>query len=123
MPASHFEAAVSRQPGTGVIGLKGEVDAFAEEALNAAYADAARDNPASVLLDFREVEYINSTGIALVVGLLAQARASRRQVLACGLSDHYLEIFQITRLSDFMTIYPDEASALAAAGSSPALET
>jgi hypothetical protein len=29
-----------------------------------------------------------------------------------GLSDHYIEIFEITRLADFMTIYPDEASVL-----------
>jgi hypothetical protein len=29
------------------------------------------------------------------------------------LSDHYVEIFQITRLVDFLTLYPDEASALA----------
>jgi hypothetical protein len=32
-----------------------------------------------------------------------------------GLSDHYLEIFQITRLADFLDIYPDENSARQAA--------
>ena len=53
--------------------------------------------------------YINSTGIALIVGLLGRARADGVAVRACGLSDHYREIFEITRLSDFMTIYADEA--------------
>jgi anti-sigma B factor antagonist len=33
--------------------------------------------------------------------------------LSCGLSDHYKEIFKITRLADFLQIYPDEAAALA----------
>jgi anti-anti-sigma factor len=62
------------------------------------------------------VDYINSTGIALIVSLLAQARKSRQRLVVYGLSDHYVEIFQITRLADFMTIYPDEESALAETG-------
>ena len=63
--------------------------------------------------NFTGVDYINSTGIALIVGLLARARKSGRRLLTSGLSSHYVEIFQITRLSDFMSLYPDEATALA----------
>ena len=48
----------------------------------------------------------------LIVGLLAKARKNHQRVLTCGLSAHYEEIFRITRLSDFMSIYPDEATAL-----------
>ena len=56
------------------------------------------------MLDFSRVDYINSTGIALVVGLLAKARAAHIPLTAVGLSDHYREIFTITRLSDFIEI-------------------
>jgi anti-sigma B factor antagonist len=56
------------------------------------------------VLDFSNVEYINSTGIAVIVGLLARARANRQTLSARGLSEHYRQIFEITRLSDFMTI-------------------
>lgn len=107
-----FEANVRRELGTAILDLRGEINADAEEALNAAYVEAESQNSATVVLNFREVSYINSTGIALIVGLLARAQKARRQLLAYGLSNHYEEIFQITRLSDFMTIYPDEASAL-----------
>ena len=41
----------------------------------------------------------------------ARARAQGRPVSACGLSEHYREIFEITRLSDFMTILADEHDA------------
>ncbi len=115
MSASHFEATVRPQEGVAVMDLHGEVNGFAEESLNAAYAEAVGGDPASILLNFADVDYINSTGIALIVGLLAQARKSHRRLLVCGLSDHYREIFQITRLADFMSIYPDEASAIAGA--------
>jgi anti-anti-sigma factor len=56
-----------------------------------------------VLLNFSGVEYINSTGIALIVGVLAQVRKAKRHLSTFGLSDHYTEIFQITRLADFMS--------------------
>jgi anti-anti-sigma factor len=68
-----------------------------------------------LILDFEQVDYINSTGIALIVALLARARAADLSVVAYGLTDHYRQIFQITRLSDFMGIYPDRNSALRAA--------
>ena len=116
MLVKQLETNVRRLPGIGIIDLRGEIDAFAEQALNAAYAEIESDNPMAVLLNFGEVEYINSTGIALIVSLLARARKSQRQVLVYGLSEHYLEIFRITRLADFMNVFPDEEKALANLG-------
>src|SRR5919205_3100900 len=115
MPANHLEVSVRREPGGTVLDLHGEINRFAQEALNAAYAEAETKDPETILLNFEEVDYINSTGIALIVGLLAKARASKRRLLAYGLSDHYVEIFEITRLSDFMGVYPDEESVLSGA--------
>jgi anti-anti-sigma factor len=67
------------------------------------------------VLNFERADYINSTGIALIVGLLAQARRHAIDVTAFGLSDHYREIFEITRLADFMTITDSEDSAVSGA--------
>jgi len=114
MPESHFEATVRHDKSTAIIDLSGDINAFAEAGLDAAYARAVTADPAVILLNFEAVGYINSTGIAVIVGLLAQARRSHRRVLVCGLTEHYREIFNITRLADFMTIFPDEAAALAA---------
>ncbi len=116
MPARTLEANVRHQrPRIAVVEMHGEINAFAEDVLNAAYADAEREAPETILLNFAGVDYINSTGIALIVSLLARARASHRRLLACGLSEHYVEIFNITRLADFMSVFPDESSALAGA--------
>jgi anti-sigma B factor antagonist len=112
MAVRHLEVDVREEPGAAVLDMRGEINGFAEEALNAAYAEAEGQNPEVILLNFAGVDYINSTGIALIVGLLAKARASRRPLLACNLSDHYVEIFNITRLSDFMSVFPDEQSAM-----------
>jgi anti-anti-sigma factor len=113
MTVKQLETKIRSVPGVVIIDLFGEINAFAEEALNSAYAEAEQVQPGAILLNFTDVDYINSTGIALIVGLLAKARKTRRRLVVYGLSDHYMEIFQITRLSDFMTVYPDEITALA----------
>jgi anti-anti-sigma factor len=114
MDPIRFEAQVRRQSGTqvAVVDMHGEINALAENNLNAAYAQAIESDPVRVLLNFSDVDYINSTGIALIVGLLARGRKEHRAITACGLSEHYREIFEITRLVDFMSIFPDEASAV-----------
>ncbi len=115
MEPSQFNAQVRQQNGVAVIDLFGEINGNAEDVLNRAYAQASNQQPSSILLNFAGVDYINSTGIALIVGLLAQSRKAKRPLLTSGLSPHYVEIFRITRLADFMGIYSDEASALAEA--------
>lgn len=110
-----FEATVRRIGDVVAIDLVGEIDAQADEELTRVYAEAAATEAPTMLLNFTDVEYINSTGIALIVGILAQARRKKQNVRACGLSEHYREIFEITRLVDFVSIFDDEAGALAPA--------
>ncbi len=114
MSANKLEVAVRRRSGVAVVDLRGEINAFAEEALNAAYAEADGQAPHTILLNFEKVDYINSTGIALIVGLLTRTRSANKRLAACGLSDHYREIFAITRLADFMPVFRDEPSAMVA---------
>lgn len=102
------EAVVRTVPGAAVVELSGEVDGGAAAVLTDAYERAVADgDPGSVVLDFASVDYINSTGIALIVSVLARARSQRRKVVASGLSEHYREIFDITRLSDFIELFTD----------------
>lgn len=102
-----------------VVMLTGRIDSQAMADLTAAYERAAAADPRVVLLDFANVEYINSTGIALIVGVLGRARAEDRRVFASGLSEHYSHIFTITRLSDFINIYGDVDAAVSAAAGTP----
>jgi anti-sigma B factor antagonist len=115
MLAKHLETSVRLKPGGAVLDLHGEINGFAQEALNAAYTEAEAKNPETILLNFEEVDYIDSAGLVLIGRLLAKVRASKRRLLAYGLSNHYVEIFNITRLSDFVSVFPDEESALSEA--------
>lgn len=111
-----LEAEVRTNDGVSIIDLRGDIDRDADEALSAAYA-SSEAGPGAVLLNFAGVSYISSSGIALIVGVLSQARKANRTVRACGLTEHYREIFEITRLADFVEIFDDETSATTGSGS------
>jgi anti-sigma B factor antagonist len=91
-------------PGEVTLRMAGDIDLAADEAIADGYRRGTANGPSRIRLDFGGVRYINSTGIALIVRLLAEARRDRREVVALGLSDHYQEIFRLTRLSDYLTI-------------------
>ena len=107
---------VRYRDGTAVVDLPAQIDQTAEQMINDAYAAASAHGSKTILLNFAGVDYLSSTGIALIVGILARARTDGRAIRASGLSDHYREIFEITRLADFMTIFADESLALKAGG-------
>jgi anti-sigma B factor antagonist len=104
MQTDRATADVRREGNKAFIDLSGRIDATAHQLLDTMYREAVQDSPSEIVLNFKDVEYINSSGIASIVGVLAKARTDGRAVAASGLSDHYRHIFEITRLSDFMTI-------------------
>jgi anti-anti-sigma factor len=110
-----FSSEVDAGPAEARIVLHGDVNADADPALPEAYASATANGASSVLLDFGDVAFMNSTGIALVVGLLADAMQHQRTLRAAGLSPHYREIFEITRLADHIALV-DEAAPQPTAG-------
>jgi anti-anti-sigma factor len=101
-------------PNTSVIDVRGEVTAATESALMDAYARATASGARMVLLNFSSLEYMNSSGIGLLVTLLIRANRQGQKIAAFGLTDHYKDIFELTRLDEAIKIYEDESAALAA---------
>jgi len=99
---------------SSVIDIHGEINAFAENALMDAYTNASSDGARNIILNFDGLEYMNSSGIGLLVTLLILAKRQNQRLLAFGLSDHYQQIFELTRLNEAIGIYASEAAALGA---------
>ncbi len=112
MSLEAFQAVSRPEPPLVVIDLHGEINGDAEDQLNRAYEEAAHHDLRAIALNFNAVSYINSTGIALIVSILARARRDGIPLLTYGLSAHYLEIFEITRLIDFLQVVADEEAAI-----------
>lgn len=105
-----------------VLDLVGDLDGTAADVFLGAARTVLRENPERLVLSFDQVGYINSSGIALLVELLRDARAAGRRVHAVGLSDHYRYVFGLTRLTDVMTVHDgadDPAAVASDAGPGP----
>ena len=100
--------------GARVIDIKGDITAGSEDVLMDAYGRASEPGVRAIVLSFAGLDYMNSGGIGLLVTLLVRAQRQGQQVLAYGLSDHYRQIFELTRLDEAVGIHDNEADALAA---------
>ena len=98
-----------------VIDIDGEINAFAENALMEAYNEATAGGAEAIILNFGGLTYMNSSGIGLLVTVLIRANRQKQRLLACGLSEHYQQIFELTRLNEAIQILESEDEALAAA--------
>ncbi len=96
-----------------VIDIEGDVNNAAEQALTNAYAEASSGGARTLILNFTKLDYMNSSGIGLLVMLLVRANRAGQKLLAFGLSDHYQHIFELTRLNEAIRIFPSEAEAVA----------
>ena len=98
-----------------VVDIKGEITAACEDVLMDAYEQASNEKTRSIVLNFSELEYMNSGGIGLLVTLLVRVNRQKQRLLAFGVNEHYRQIFELTRLDEAIGIYDTEQDALAAA--------
>jgi len=103
------------EPGTAVIEIAGDVTAACEPALMSAYEQACAPGTRFLILDFSGLTYMNSGGIGMLVTLLVRANRQQQKLAAVGLTDHYRQIFELTRLDEAIALHADAASAMASA--------
>jgi anti-sigma B factor antagonist len=108
---------LERAGAAAVLRIGGDVTTASEDELMDGFGRAVDGGATTVVLDFAGMEYMNSGGIGLLVTLLVRAQRAGVRLLATGLSEHYRQILSLTRLDEAIEIHPDEAAALAAAGS------
>jgi anti-anti-sigma factor len=96
-----------------IIDLVGDVTTFAEEAINQAYQSASADGATNIVFNFRENDYINSAGIAILIGVVTEARKRDQKLLMTGLSPHFQKIFRMVGLTQYADLYPSVEDALA----------
>ena len=106
---------VTRDGSTAILRIHGEITGGSEPPIMAAYGQAG--DARSIVLDFGQLDYMNSGGIGLLVTLLVRTQRAGQKLLAVGLSEHYRQILALTRLDEAIAIHDDEPAALAAAAS------
>ncbi|HVC48268.1 MAG TPA: STAS domain-containing protein [Terracidiphilus sp.] len=97
-----------------VIRYEGDIASTSKEAVLGTYQSLPKETAKLVLLDFTRVEYINSSGIALVIQMLIEAANSGQKVSAFGLSPHFTKVFTMVGITKYAGLYTSEQLAMAA---------
>jgi anti-sigma B factor antagonist len=96
-----------------VLAFSGDISSTSRDAILAAYhgLDGASSK---VLLDFSGVDYINSTGISIIIQMLLEAsKIGGRAIAIFGLSPHFQKVFTMVGINKYAALHTDEAAALA----------
>ncbi|MGA7157320.1 MAG: STAS domain-containing protein, partial [Acidobacteriaceae bacterium] len=76
--------------------------------------DGLPEHVKRILLDFSKVEYLNSSGIALVIQMMIAASKRGQTIRTFGLSPHFQKVFTMVGITKYTTLHPDQAAAAAA---------
>lgn len=112
MLEDELSVSIRQRESVAIIDLFGDVTTFAEEKINSAYHQVTADGARQILLNFRQNDYINSAGIAILIGIVTDVNRSGQKLAVSGLSAHFQKIFRMVGLAQYAEIYQDEAEAL-----------
>jgi anti-sigma B factor antagonist len=102
----------SVQDGTAVIALGGEVDVYTSPRLKQEMVDLLNKGITRLVIDLSAVEYLDSTGLGVLIGGLKRARERDGDLRLICDNLRILRIFEITGLTKIFDIYRTEAEAL-----------
>ena len=112
MPETSLKMDVRKASSTAsIVDIHGDMTAAAEDALMEAYNEANTPTTRVIILNFSDLDYMNSSGIGLLVTLLIRVNRQKQQLRAYGLSEHYVHIFELTRLNEAIKICDSEEEA------------
>jgi anti-sigma B factor antagonist len=103
---------VRHQGQSVVLELGGEIDMKSFVILKAKFKELYREKPAILIVDMTGVEFMDSSGLATLVGALKWCRLNGSELKLVGLAQRVRSIFEICRLDTAFQIYNSEAEAL-----------
>lgn len=95
---------VKEKDNTFYVSLAGEIDAYTAPKVREELMKPAEDKGVKMIIDLSNVNYMDSTGLGIFVGLFKQLRANDGDLTLTGMSERLQRLFDITGLADVMDI-------------------
>lgn len=89
-----------------VLSLRGEIDVYTAPLLRQAILDLLEQNKLNVVVDMTEVDFLDSTGLGVLVEGLKRVRSREGSFSIVATQDKILKIFDITGLNKAFPIHP-----------------
>jgi anti-sigma B factor antagonist len=98
-----------------VVDVAGEIDVYTSPKLRERLVSLVSDGAHRLVIDLQDVEFIDSTGLGVLVGVLKRVRARDGSMSLVCSRDGLLRVFRITGLEKVFTIHPSLEDATAEA--------
>ena len=95
-----------------VVAVGGEIDVYTAPKLRDMITELGHSGHHTLVIDMEKVEFLDSTGLGVLVGGLKKVRAQDGSMELICSQDRLLKIFRITGLAKVFTIHDSEATAL-----------
>jgi len=102
---------IDRDSGCREIRVEGELDLAVADRLQEC-VDRIDSEHAAILINLEGCEFIDSTGIALIVAAHKQRMERGQRLVVCAPSDQVLRVFSITGLMDNGLVFENATEAL-----------
>lgn len=109
-----LKANLRRLDARAIIDMKGEVTSLSDQTLNTLVNSAVAEGVKHVVFNFTEVSYINSSGIAVLIGIVTTLASRGVAFNVYGLTPHFKKIFRMIGLTQYVKVLGSEGEALAA---------
>ena len=97
-----------------VVEVGGEIDVYTAPQLRSALNDAVADGALHLVVDMTGTEFLDSTGLGVLVGGLKRVRAHEGSLRLVCTQERILKIFRITGLTKVFPIHTTVEEAVAA---------
>lgn len=97
-----------------VLPLEGEIDLHVSPGIAASLKAMTETKPPQLVVDLSRVNYIDSSGLAVLIEAMQNVTAYGGKFALAGLQEGVRPIFEIARLDQVFRIFPDVDAALAA---------
>ncbi|MCW2868203.1 MAG: anti-anti-sigma factor [Marmoricola sp.] len=95
-----------------IVSVGGEIDVYTAPKLRDQITELVSDDRHDLLIDLEGVDFLDSTGLGVLVGGLKKVRAQDGSMELICSQDRLLKIFRITGLAKVFTIHDSQAAAL-----------
>ena len=107
-----IQVSISQKVDVSILQIEGDVTAITGESIEEAYQKVTTAGARKILLYFDKDGYINSGGIAILIGIASESRKNGQTVRMTGLSGHFQKIFNMVGLTKYTEIFQTEELAL-----------
>jgi anti-sigma B factor antagonist len=101
----------SRQDDVATLKLSGEIDLHVSPRLRAVLMELAAEKTPALLLDFSDVQYIDSSGLATLIEYVRECKAYGGNVALFGLQPKVKMVFELVRLNELFKIADSHGAA------------